>query len=295
MGLLSSIVSTAKKVVSAPVKAVSTVVKAVASFPSTVKTNVTALATTLKDKPVTAVLTGLALTNPATAPLVSATAISQTPKKTIKTVQAVTTTQAIVGAGAVGIVASVPLAVGTAGIVGASSALSQLETAPKTSPIVKKAEEIGITSTKDLISKALDNPLTTATALAVLPAVAIGISKTKNTTTKALSNATINENLKDIQKELKTEVPKELPSNVSSLGGTTAVPASTALTGSSAGNPVPPPTPITPETKPLIATAGGNSGVKRKKRRKTTTKTPIMRQTVNVAVGNKHYSINRTI
>lgn len=82
----------------------------------------------------------------------------------------------------------------------------------------------------------------------------------------------VEEQTKALEKAIETPLPTQSPSLTNT--GTTTAPA------------VAPQTPLTPQTKPLIATAGSSTST-RKKRRSKRPSSPSVRQSVNIVVSNR--------
>lgn len=131
-------------------------------------------------------------------------------------------------------------------------------------------------SKENLKTLVQENPLITAGAGA---AAALIVGKGVASTVATVSNTmAVKENTKASQDTPLPTVAAALPETKTSSGAVAAAPVASA-------------TPVTPETKPLLATAGGSStsGTRRKARKST--KPTAINQKVNILINNKSSSV----
>lgn len=163
---------------------------------SNIISNVSGFINTIKDKPVTTGIAISQITNPIIGVPTIANILTQKPSTTVSTMQTVNSATGIVAGGATTYATkSLALGAGASSIFGGVSALSMLETSPKTSTLTKAAENLGVSKIGDVTKFVSDHPAGTATAAAALPlAIYAGIktagflNTTENTLTTHKNN-----------------------------------------------------------------------------------------------------------
>lgn len=206
-----SIFSTLKNVVTKPVTQAVSTLKSIAG------------------KPVTQAITAQALLNPVTSIPTTATLLTKSTPTAIKTIQGTAAVGAIAGGIAAGVATkspSVGAAVSTYG--GGISSISYLETAPKTSSIVKKVESVTGVATEKLGNVIAKNPLETALIAATAPLLIVGAAKVGSSVIKGATAGQVQQDVlksslsnitpsaggylgnKDIEEAMKTTKESEL-------------------------------------------------------------------------------------
>jgi len=288
MGLLSSIVSTAKKVVTA-----------VAPTKEKLNNVVNVLSQSLnplsKVKPTVNLsvakipIVGTAVKTLVEHPFISAAAVA-TPVAIVKSppvaAAATTVAKSLIPKSSIGkiaTVAAVPVVAGAVIKQPDKVILAAISTPSALANFGGNVATLIVDPSIDNAKKVIkENPIiTTAVGAAAVAAVGIG---TANVLSNIANTQAIKENTAS-KLPTNTLIPSTPNISQNSQAVTSAVPT---ISGSAvAASPVP----VTPETKPLIATAGGSNSLSKRKRRKLSKNMPSMRQTVNVAVGNRVYSV----